>query len=198
MIRDGRAAVHSMISRKVTISGYDLKSYRQSLSKWNSTITAMNNQCNELGPNSCLKVYYEQLVLHPRSWMTKILKFLDLPWNENVMHHEKQINQPNGISLSKVEMSTDQVQIYLIYNYSQSSIIRNLIIGSSQYRDFFNGHYLLRISGFSQEKFDYQDFSRKILIIEVNKCSVVNLKIQLLGFFEIFGHSCPDNRGPPV
>merc|ERR1712226_40360 len=109
MIRDGRAAVHSMISRKVTISGYDLKSYRQSLSKWNSTITAMNNQCNELGPNSCLKVYYEQLVLHPRSWMTKILKFLDLPWNENVMHHEKQINQPSGISLSKVEMSTDQV-----------------------------------------------------------------------------------------
>ena len=110
MIRDGRAAVHSMISRNVTITGYDLKSYRQSLSKWNSTISAMNNQCDELGLNSCLKVYYEQLVLHPRSWLTKILKFLDLPWNEQVMHHEKQINKPKGISLSKVEKSTDQVQ----------------------------------------------------------------------------------------
>jgi len=109
MIRDGRAAVHSMISRKVTITGYDLKSYKKALSKWNSTISAMNDQCNELGPNSCMKVYYEQLVLHPRSWLTKILKFLDLPWNENVMHHEKQINQPNGVSLSKTEMSTDQV-----------------------------------------------------------------------------------------
>lgn len=34
MIRDGRATVHSIISRKVTITGFDLSSYRQSLIKW--------------------------------------------------------------------------------------------------------------------------------------------------------------------
>ena len=117
MVRDGRATVHSIITRKVTITGFDLKSYRQSLTKWNSAISAMNDQCEELGPNYCLKVYYEQLILHPRTWLTKILKFLDLPWTEEVMHHEKQINKPHGISLSKVERSSDQVNtnFFLIF-----------------------------------------------------------------------------------
>ncbi|TRY67835.1 hypothetical protein TCAL_03112 [Tigriopus californicus] len=109
MVRDGRASVHSIITRKVTITGFDLKSYRQCLTKWNAAISAMNDQCNELGPDGCLRVYYEQLVLHPREWMEKILKFLGLPWKEEVLHHEQQINKPNGISLSKVERSSDQV-----------------------------------------------------------------------------------------
>ena len=39
MVRDGRATVHSIITRKVTITGFDLKSYRQSLTKWNAAIT---------------------------------------------------------------------------------------------------------------------------------------------------------------
>ena len=69
----------------------------------------MNDQCKELGPDHCLKVPYEQLVLHPRKWMQSILEFLELPWTEDVLHHEKQINKPNGISLSKVERSSDQV-----------------------------------------------------------------------------------------
>ncbi|XP_025836284.1 protein-tyrosine sulfotransferase [Agrilus planipennis] len=107
MVRDGRATVHSIISRKVTISGFDMTSYRQSMIKWNQAVEAMNNQCNELGKDRCLKVPYEQLVLHPREWMQKVLKFLDLPWNETVLHHEDFIN--NGISLSKVERSSDQV-----------------------------------------------------------------------------------------
>lgn len=75
MVRDGRATVHSIITRKVTITGFDLKSYRQCLTKWNAAITAMNDQCKELGPDHCLKVPYEQLVLHPRKWMENILEF---------------------------------------------------------------------------------------------------------------------------
>lgn len=47
------------------------------------------------------QVYYEQLVLHPEEWMRKILKFLDIPWNDSVLHHEEFINKPNGVSLSK-------------------------------------------------------------------------------------------------
>ena len=32
-------------------------------------------------------------------------------------------------------------------------------------------------------------------IIEVDKCSVVNMKIQYVsGFFEIFGYPCPNNQ----
>jgi len=109
MVRDGRATVHSIITRKVTITGFDLKSYRQCLQKWNTAITAMKDQCDQLGEGHCLKVPYEQLVLHPRKWMQNILSFLDLPWTEDVLHHEQQINKPNGISLSKVERSSDQV-----------------------------------------------------------------------------------------
>lgn len=107
MVRDGRATAHSIISRKVTITGFDLTSYRQCLKKWNSAVEAMNNQCKELGPGKCLRVPYEQLVLHPKEWMHKVLKFLDIPWNDSVLHHEDFIN--NGIELSKVERSSDQV-----------------------------------------------------------------------------------------
>merc|ERR1712117_783175 len=77
MVRDGRATVHSIITRKVTITGFDLKSYRQCLTKWNAAITAMNDQCNELGPKHFLPVIYEQMVLHPEQWMENILEFLE-------------------------------------------------------------------------------------------------------------------------
>ncbi|KAJ9597788.1 hypothetical protein L9F63_011396, partial [Diploptera punctata] len=100
MLRDGRATVHSIISRKVTITGFDLTSYRQCMIKWNSAIQAMYNQCREVGSSRCFMVYYEQLVLHPAEWMRRILDFLDIPWNESVLHHEELINKPGGVSLS--------------------------------------------------------------------------------------------------
>ncbi|XP_024941166.1 protein-tyrosine sulfotransferase isoform X1 [Cephus cinctus] len=109
MVRDGRATVHSIISRKVTITGFDLTSYRQCLTKWNHAISVMHSQCKEVGSDKCLMVPYEQLVLHPREWMKKILSFLDVPWNESVLHHEEFINKPGGVPLSKVERSSDQV-----------------------------------------------------------------------------------------
>ena len=109
MMRDARAAIHSVVTRKVSISGYKLDQPRQCLGKWNSMVENMNKQCNEIGPTRCMVVYYEQLVLHPKKWISLILDFLDLPWNENVMHHEKNINKPGGVRVSKVERSSDQI-----------------------------------------------------------------------------------------
>lgn len=112
LIRDGRAVAHSIVSRKVTISGFNITDYRQCLKKWNSVTMSMFEQCNQLGPKVCLPVYYEQLVLHPEQTLRGILKFLQLPWNESVLHHEKFVNKPDkdgGIELSKLERSTDQV-----------------------------------------------------------------------------------------
>ncbi|XP_053678981.1 protein-tyrosine sulfotransferase [Anopheles nili] len=109
MVRDGRATVHSIISRKVTITGFDLTSYRQCLTKWNQAIQTMHEQCKEIGSDRCMMVYYEQLVLHPEEWMRKILHFLNIPWNDSVLHHEEFINKENGVALSKVERSSDQV-----------------------------------------------------------------------------------------
>jgi protein-tyrosine sulfotransferase len=109
MIRDGRAVVHSIISRKVSISGFDLKNFRSCLEKWNAAVENMYIQCLRVGSSRCLPVYYEQLVLHPQQMLHNILTFLDIPWHDSVLHHEQHINKPGGISLSKIEKSTDQV-----------------------------------------------------------------------------------------
>ncbi|XP_076842743.1 protein-tyrosine sulfotransferase 2 isoform X2 [Brachyhypopomus gauderio] len=109
MVRDGRASVHSMISRRVTIAGFDLSSYRDCLTKWNHAIEAMLFQCTVVGAKRCLTVHYENLVLQPRTTMVKVLQFLDVPWHEGVLHHEEAIGQPGGVSLSRSERSTDQV-----------------------------------------------------------------------------------------
>jgi protein-tyrosine sulfotransferase len=67
----------------------------------------MYAQCIDVGPETCMPVYYEQLVLHPEENMRNILKFLGIEWNDAVIHHEKYIG--DEISLSKVERSSDQV-----------------------------------------------------------------------------------------
>ncbi|CAG9585921.1 unnamed protein product [Danaus chrysippus] len=109
MVRDGRATVHSIITRKVTITGFDLTSYRQCLTKWNHAVELMYHQCKSLGPSRCLLVRYESLVLSPEPTLRRVLSFLELPWDEAVLHHERYINQPNGVALSNVERSSDQV-----------------------------------------------------------------------------------------
>lgn len=101
MIRDGRASVHSMITRKITIAGFDLNSYRDCLTKWNKAIEIMYAQCLEIGVRKCLPVYYEQLVLHPKQTMQAIIEFLSIPWDDAVLHHEELIGKPGGVSLSK-------------------------------------------------------------------------------------------------
>lgn len=101
MIRDGRGTVHSIISRKVTITGFNLNDYRQCLSKWSTAMELMYAQCVQVGSSQCMPVFYEQLVLQPELWMRRILKFLDIPWNNSVLHHEDYIGKPGGISVSK-------------------------------------------------------------------------------------------------
>ena len=100
MVRDGRATVHSIISRKVTIRGFDTKSYRGALHDWNRAMETMYTHCLAVG-KACLVVQYEQLVLHPESQMSRILNFLDMSWNPIVLHHEETLYKADGASLSK-------------------------------------------------------------------------------------------------
>ncbi|KAK6016590.1 hypothetical protein OSTOST_17924 [Ostertagia ostertagi] len=106
VIRDGRATVHSMISRKIPVERFNVSSYRQSLKAWNEIISTMDEQCRKISIK-CLRVYYEQLVLHPESEMRRILEFLELPWSPSVLRHEHYIGKK--IKLSKMELSSDQV-----------------------------------------------------------------------------------------
>ena len=86
---------------QVTISGFDITNYRSCLEKWNVAMENMYLQCVKVGSSRCMPVYYEQLVLHPELMMKKILSFLDIPWDDSVLHHEEHINKPGGVSLSR-------------------------------------------------------------------------------------------------
>jgi protein-tyrosine sulfotransferase len=99
LIRDARAVIHSVMTRKVTITGFSLTDYRPNLKIWNKGIETMVNQCTQIGKDRCFMVYYEQLVLQPKKTVGNILKFLNLPWVDSVLHHEEFVGKK--ISLSK-------------------------------------------------------------------------------------------------
>jgi protein-tyrosine sulfotransferase len=58
----------------------------------------MYDQCREVGTERCMMVYYEQLVLHPEQEMRKILTYLNLPWDENVLKHEELVGKKVSVS----------------------------------------------------------------------------------------------------
>jgi protein-tyrosine sulfotransferase len=99
LIRDARAVIHSVMTRNVTITGFSSSDYRQNLRLWNKGIEVMVSQCTDLGTSKCLMVYYESLVLQPKKTIEGILKFLEINWVEDVLHHEELIGK--RISLSK-------------------------------------------------------------------------------------------------
>lgn len=76
MVRDGRATVNSIISRKVTITGFDLTSYRQCMSKWNHAIETMHNQCKEIGSDKCMMVSSCKRFLFHLKWFDYSLNYL--------------------------------------------------------------------------------------------------------------------------
>ncbi len=100
MVRDGRAVAHSLFSRRVTILGFDTQTYLGALKGWERAMSAMHADCESVGSERCLIVHYEQLVLHPRLTLRRVLDFLDLPWHGNVMRHAELISSGH-ISLSK-------------------------------------------------------------------------------------------------
>ena len=93
MIRDARAVAYSIVSRNVTISGVDHRSYLSAAEFWNKVMTTTTRDCTRFGKKRCLMVYYEKLVQSPREWMEKILDFGGIPWHENVLHHDELINK---------------------------------------------------------------------------------------------------------
>jgi len=58
----------------------------------------MYTQCMEVGNQVCLAVHYEQLVLQPIAETKRIFKFLEIPFDEAVLHHEQHMS---NISLSR-------------------------------------------------------------------------------------------------
>lgn len=49
MIRDGRSVTHSIISRHITIKGFDMKTYDGALKNWNTALRTMLTVCRDAG-----------------------------------------------------------------------------------------------------------------------------------------------------
>ncbi|CAG5109579.1 Oidioi.mRNA.OKI2018_I69.chr2.g4099.t1.cds [Oikopleura dioica] len=92
MIRDARSVAHSIFSREVTISGYDIKNFTDLVHK----IWGRSSACPFITNTWFWKKnrFFEKL-------------FLGLKWNDALIHHEEHIG--TDISLSNMERSTDQV-----------------------------------------------------------------------------------------
>ena len=120
MIRDGRAVTHSITTRGITISGIDIKDENKVLGFWNSVCDNMIQGCSRINRKHkqprCIEVFYEQLILDTESELIRVFKFLGIPWDSRILHHEQMIG--NGeIKISKWEPSSKQVS-KAIYNES--------------------------------------------------------------------------------
>ncbi|KAK7054566.1 Sulfotransferase [Halocaridina rubra] len=87
LIRDLRAAAYSIFRKKKKISHVQMNTYEEAVRSLNNLLHTMRDECHLLGVDRCLPVRYENLVLRPRETMEDVLRFLDLPWKEEVLHH---------------------------------------------------------------------------------------------------------------
>jgi len=101
MIRDGRAVADSIVSGHVTIRGFDVETQRGALADWNRAMSTMFSQCMTVSVERCLPVYYEQLVLQPQEQLARVLRFLEVDWDDAVLRHEAIVDQPGGVFLSQ-------------------------------------------------------------------------------------------------
>ncbi|RCN42750.1 hypothetical protein ANCCAN_11298 [Ancylostoma caninum] len=74
---------------------------------WNIQFTRMFNECERM-KEACLKVYYERLVQQTAKEARRILKFLGVPWSEDVLRHQDKIGKE--VKLNPIEYSTSQVK----------------------------------------------------------------------------------------
>lgn len=105
MVRDGRAAAYSYMTQ--VKESMTFRKYRTYLSSWKSFNTKASNECKKLGEKYCLLVRYEDLVLHPKSSLQRVVKFLNVKWTDELLKHQEHIG--NEISISKTEWSSHQI-----------------------------------------------------------------------------------------
>lgn len=98
LIRDVRAAAYSIYKNKRTVMGEKITTIEKAAKILDHLIQTMRTECHLMGVDHCLPVRYENLVLYPRETMEKVLKFLDLPWKEEVLHHYHYVNRTGVFS----------------------------------------------------------------------------------------------------
>jgi len=120
MIRDGRAAAYSlMVQLKENLTW---RKYRAYLSTWNQFNKDVTRQCDNVGQEFCLIVKYEDLCLHPKSTLERVIQFLNENWSDKLLNHQNFIG--SDIIVSKTEWSSHQivnfshfVLFFYLFNY---------------------------------------------------------------------------------
>jgi hypothetical protein len=80
LIRDGRDAAVSIMER-----AFGPDSFESAARLWVERIEAARRQQSEL--RHYLEIRYEELVRRPRPVLTAVCRFLDLPWNDAMLHY---------------------------------------------------------------------------------------------------------------
>eukprot|EP00731_Ephydatia_muelleri_P022687 Em0015g270a len=98
MVRDGRAVTHSIVSRNIVITNVDITSHINVAAFWCVATKMMITDCTQMA-EQCMIVFYEKLVGDPSTQMKEVLRFLDIPWHDNVLRHHEMIG--SEVFLSK-------------------------------------------------------------------------------------------------
>ena len=124
MVRDGRATAYSMLKQnKEQLTFLRMRPYLQT---WNTYAKQAVRNCESAGPDICLMVRYETLILHPKETILKVMEFLNETYTEDLLQHEKFIG--DRIKLSPTEWSSDQVK-KAIHRESLVEWIKNPVQG---------------------------------------------------------------------
>ena len=105
MMRDVRGVAFSYINR---LKRYNSSDYINIFYDWNVKVKSYKQSCEQVGPDSCMIVFYEHLVLNKTLTLKKLTKFLDLPWSDSMLSHEKYIGE--RVQISESEWSTSQIK----------------------------------------------------------------------------------------
>lgn len=99
IIRDGRDSAYSYFVREKESYTFvwDVVPY---LERWNRVNKIGYEACQKMGNSVCHLVRYESLVTEPEPLLRNLMKFLNLTWTDDLLHHEKYIEHKK-LSISK-------------------------------------------------------------------------------------------------
>ena len=105
MVRDGRAVAYSlMVQLKERMLPQVFRAY---MATWTTFNRVANRVCISIGSRYCLRVRYEDLVLHPEKTIRNVMLFLGEDWTNDLLKHQEHVG--GKISISKTEWSSHQI-----------------------------------------------------------------------------------------
>jgi protein-tyrosine sulfotransferase len=82
LIRDGRATVTSINNNNVNYIGFKKTDFKENMINWNDLTEATISNCMKIGPEHCLPVFFEQLIIKPEQEIIRISNFLNYSLNK--------------------------------------------------------------------------------------------------------------------